>query len=244
MRVALVADLHGNAVALEAVLADIQRQGVDATVCLGDLATLGPQPRPVLERLRDLHIPWVLGNHDAALLHPDQAPALHIAPSVIETVRWCHAALAPEDFEFLRSGRPTLQAPLGGDADLLCFHGSPQSNVDLITATTPASDLDRMLAGQDAAVLAGGHAHVQMLRQHHGRLVLNPGSVGAAFNAPTPDGASPSLLPWAEYAVVTWEAGAVSADFRRVPFDIEAFLAELARSDLPLRDWWRQQYAR
>ena len=68
MRVALISDLHGNAVALEAVLRDIARVGVDRTVCLGDTATLGPSPTAVLSRLRDLQIPCIEGNHDAFLL--------------------------------------------------------------------------------------------------------------------------------------------------------------------------------
>ena len=68
MRVALISDLHANLVAIQAVLADIQRVGVDQIFCLGDVATLGPAPGAVLQLLRDLRCPCILGNHDAFLL--------------------------------------------------------------------------------------------------------------------------------------------------------------------------------
>ena len=66
MRIALISDLHGNAVALEAVLAHADRMGVDETICLGDVATLGPRPREVVGMLRDRGCRCILGNHDSA----------------------------------------------------------------------------------------------------------------------------------------------------------------------------------
>jgi predicted phosphodiesterase len=61
MRVALISDIHGNLVSLEAVLADIDREGVDQIVCLGDVAGLGPQPREILARLQALGCICIMG---------------------------------------------------------------------------------------------------------------------------------------------------------------------------------------
>ncbi|MBL8057115.1 MAG: metallophosphoesterase family protein [Anaerolineales bacterium] len=244
MRLALLSDIHGNAVALDAVLADLDRQAVDAILCLGDVATLGAQPRLVLDRLQALGCACVRGNHDDALLDLERATALHIGPPLHPTLQWCAEQLTDGDREWLRASQPTLRRPLGADADLLAFHGSPRSNVDLILAGTPPAALDEMLAGQSAAVLAGGHTHMQLLRQHHGRLLFNPGSVGCPFQTPPPSEAAPTLLPWAEYALLTWAAGAVHVDLRRVPYDLEAWIAALAASDLPLKGWWLGQYRR
>ncbi|MCB0291188.1 MAG: metallophosphoesterase, partial [Calditrichaeota bacterium] len=79
MKIALISDIHGNLTALEAVLADIRRRGADRIICLGDLATLGPQPREVIARLRELDCPGIMGNHDAALLHLEAAARYQIA---------------------------------------------------------------------------------------------------------------------------------------------------------------------
>ncbi len=71
MRIALISDIHANEVALGAVLDDIERTGVDRVVCLGDVATLGPRPESVLDRIRQMDCPCIMGNHDAFLLDPE-----------------------------------------------------------------------------------------------------------------------------------------------------------------------------
>jgi predicted phosphodiesterase len=243
MRIALISDIHGNHTALEAVLADLHQYQVDAIICLGDVATIGPQPKHVLAKLKALECICLLGNHDAALLHLEQAPAYQIAAPLLPTLQWCAQQLVPEELEYLQSFIPVLDVPLGPDVILRCFHGSPHSNTDLILPTTPGEELDQLLADQTATVLAGGHSHIQMLRQHAGKLIINPGSVGQAFLRPPMAGTVPTLLPWAEYALVTWAKGVLSVDLRRIPFDLAAFSEEIAVSDIPIRSWWLQQYA-
>ena len=243
MRVALISDIHGNLPALEAVLADIRGQRVDSIVCLGDVATLGPQPRQVLARLREVCSAFILGNHDAALLDLTRAPELQIAPPLLPTLHWCAEQLSRDELDFLRSFTPTFTLELDADYRVLCFHGSPHSNTDLLLATTPPEELDRLLAEQTTTLFAGGHTHIQMLRQHRGKLIINPGSVGSAFLETPAPGATPSLTPWAEYALVRVLDGVVSVDLRRVPFDVRAYCDVLAHSDLPIRDWWLGQYS-
>ena len=70
MKLAIFSDIHGHLVALEAVLADVAREGCEQMVCLGDVAANGPQPREVIARLRELNIPIVQGNTDEWLLNP------------------------------------------------------------------------------------------------------------------------------------------------------------------------------
>ncbi len=68
MRIGLISDIHGNLLALEVVLQELAQEQVDQIICLGDVGALGPQPRQVIERLRYLHCPVILGNTDAWLL--------------------------------------------------------------------------------------------------------------------------------------------------------------------------------
>lgn len=74
MRIALISDIHGNTVALDAVLASLEQRPVDRVVCLGDVATTGPQPREALAVLQALACPMVMGNTDAWLLNPEPWP--------------------------------------------------------------------------------------------------------------------------------------------------------------------------
>jgi putative phosphoesterase len=242
MRIALISDIHGNYIALEAVLADIQSQHVNQIICLGDAATVGLQPKETLDALRELDCVCIMGNHDAALLDLARAADFHIAAPLVPTLEWGRQFLSPADLDFLRSFLPTYQLDLGNALSMLCFHGSPRSNTDLILSTTADEVVDGFFAGHSADLLAGGHSHIQMLRQRNHQVILNPGSVGNAFLHPFTPGSVPSLLPWAEYALVNVENGGWSADLRRVRFDAKAVVRLARASGSPSRDWWLDQF--
>ena len=226
MRVALISDIHGNLVALEAVLADLGHEQPDRILCLGDVAATGPQPRETLDRLRALGWPIVMGNADAALLGPiPETEADGDVRRIEEVDRWCAGQLSPADLDYLRGFRPTLEVSLGHGLTLLCFHGSPRSFDDLIEATTPEDELEYLFSGHDAAVMAGGHTHAQLVRRHGERTVLNPGSVGL----------NP---PWAEYALVSSEGGDLRIEMRRMELSGEAVARVAIESGMPHAEWW------
>ena len=209
MRVALISDLHGNDLALEAVLTDARRHGVDQVACLGDTATLGPHPREVLGRLRELRCPCIVGNHDAFLHDPALVHTYSEAPIIAEAVGWCRDQLAAPELTFLETFVPTLELPLEGDGRLLLCHGTPRSHMEDLLSTTPPELVDEMLGGCRATVVAAGHTHLQMLRQHRGMLLVNPGSVGMPFELYV-SGKVPTLLPHAEWACVEATRGRVT----------------------------------
>ncbi|RMH00384.1 MAG: metallophosphoesterase [Chloroflexi bacterium] len=237
MRIALISDIHGNLISLEAVLADINRQQVDQIICLGDVATLGPQPKEVIRRVRQLGCPCIMGNHDFFVLRPDQIPTYSDALWFTETINWTISQLEPEDIRFLRSFQPTITIPLSNQQTLLCFHGSPHSNVDIILATTPPVELDRLLTGYEADVMAGGHTHVQMLRQHKGKWIVNVGSVGMPFEQ-MPFDKVPRFMPWAEYAIVEDKDNSLAITLCRVQIDLEAVKESAHQSTMPDRKDW------
>lgn len=243
MRIALISDLHANAVALDAVLDDIERIGVDRIICLGDVATLGPCPGAIIQRLRDLGCPCILGNHDAFLLDAELIHTYTEAPVIVEAVDWCRQQLSEDDLDFLRRFQPRLEISLDAQATLLLFHGTPQSHMENLLCTTPPDELDRMLAGHRATVLAGGHTHIQMLRQYRGMLIVNPGSVGLPFKEFV-NGGPPTLLMHAEYAIVeSSNGGAVTVNLHRVPVDKHALRRAVTECDNPLRETLLAQYA-
>ena len=200
MRVELISDLHGNLYALDAALADARARGVDAVVCLGDVATLGPHPREVIDRVAALGTPAILGNHDEFLLDPGLLDRYTEAPIIRDAVAWCHAQLTDGDRAHL-AGYLREHALTDGAVTLRLYHGTPRSHMEDLLATTPPELVDAMLAGRTAAVMAGGHTHVPMVRQHRGTWLVNPGSVGLAFREHVAR-RLPTLLPLACYAIV------------------------------------------
>jgi putative phosphoesterase len=241
MRVALISDLHANALALERVLADIRHTGVDRIVCLGDVATLGPDPHTVLAMLQGLGCSCILGNHDEFLLEPELIHTYTEAPIIVEAVDWCRAQLSEAELAFVRSFERSRELALGAIAKLFLFHGSPRSHMENLLATTPPEELEALLGPHRASVMAGGHTHIQMLRQHRGSLLLNPGSVGLPFKEFVAGG-PPTLLPHAEYAVVEERAGVIDVSLRRVELDQRALRAAAERSDNPFRAALLAQY--
>lgn len=230
----MISDLHGQMAALSAVLGDAEARGVDRLVCLGDVATLGPSPKAMLAELRKLGCTCIMGNHDAFLLDAALIHTYSEAPIIIEAVDWCRAQMSDDELDFVRGFEATHTIDLGGGATLLCYHGSPRSNVEDLLATTPPDEVDAMLHGHAATVMAGGHTHLQMTRQHFGTLLVNPGSVGLPFEAyvaPKP----PSLLRHAEYAIVEATGANVSVSLHRVAVDVEARRAELVGVDFVMQ---------
>ena len=241
VRIALISDLHGNEAALRTVLNDADELGVDRVVCLGDVATLGPRPREVLGLLKDLGCSCILGNHDDFLLTPGLVQRYTQAPIVIESVEWCNAELGAADRAFLATFKATEQIELAPGVSLSLFHGTPRSHMEDLIAETPPDAVDVMLAGQRALLMAGGHTHIQMVRQHRGALLVNPGSVGMPFREYV-SGRAPVVLPHAEYALVEAERGNVSVTLRRVEVQRTALRQALKGSKLPLAPMLLEQY--
>ena len=242
MKIALISDIHANGVALEAVLKDLQCQDIDEIICLGDVATIGPQPLQVLQMLQDLNCVCIRGNHDAALLDPAAIPRYRIASPLIPNLYWCRQKLGNAEFSFLKSFETTCTVNLRDGKNLLCFHGSPYSTTDVILASTPPGEYERMLRGIESDYLAGGHTHLQMLREWKAGFLINPGSVGCAFTRFFQKGEVPALHPWADYAILNINSANLQVDLRQVHFNIPAFKQAVMESDIPLKEWWLGQY--
>ncbi len=218
--------------AFDAVLDDISDHEVDALVCLGDVATLGPEPGEVLDRLRRLECLCVRGNHDDYLLHPDLVDDHSEAPEIRDAISWARDQLTGPDLDQVAGFVDGANVELGDGTVLTVFHGCPGSNTVDLLATTPPEDLDVLLS-ETGPLLAGGHTHLQMLRQHRGKLLVNPGSVGIPFREHSA-GRPPTLMAGiAEYAIVEVDAGRVGVSLRRVPLSLEAVSAAVRASENP-----------
>src|SRR5579871_6307651 len=133
MRLALISDLHANELALDAVLADARSAGFDQLVCLGDVATLGPRPNAVLERLRALGCPCIMANHDDFMLDAALVRTYSEIPVIVASVDATLESLSSGDLQFIAEFQRTLMLE-----DVLLYHGTPRSNVEDLLAMTAA----------------------------------------------------------------------------------------------------------
>ena len=158
MRVAALYDVHGNVPALEAVLAELEREAVDEVVFGGDL-TWGPQPREALRLVRSVeNASFVRGNADR---DPDD---------------WERTCLSAEEIAFLQGQAPTLEL----DGVLYC-HATPRSDEEVVTPATPDERLAEILAGVEQRVVVAGHTHMQQDRMVGDVRFINAGSVGLPY---------------------------------------------------------------
>lgn len=231
--IAVIADVHGNLAALEAVIADMLRFDVEEVLCLGDVANFGPEPSATIARLRSLDPLTVMGNTDAYLLKPrtlaDVPNAGEHAQLVLDVEAWCADRLSDDDKEWVRSFPPYRELELG-EVKVLAYHGSPKSYDDNIVPETPAETLDGYFEGHEARLYLGAHVHYQFVKKHRRALVANPGSVGMAYDRPASGG---ERIPVAEYLLLQVVEGEVNLHLRRVPYDADLLRDAVARSGMP-----------
>jgi putative phosphoesterase len=192
MRVAALYDVHANVPALEAVLAEVERQGVDAIVFGGDL-TWGPEPHEALTIVRSLpDTRFVRGNCDR---EPDE---------------WERASLSEEEVAFLQ-GLPQRQEV---DGVLYC-HATPRSDEEIVTPATSDEDVAEILRDVEQHTVVAGHTHMQQDRRIGEIRWVNAGSVGLAYEGEL-------VACWAlvddgevELRKTPLDVGTVAAAFRR-----------------------------
>jgi len=223
MRLAVLADIHGNLPALEAVLDDLGRRQVDAVVNLGDCASGPLWPRETLAGLIALRWPTVRGNHDRILGRdrPEtMGPSDRFAFDETDSAQRTWLALLPPALA-LAEGVVAFHARPGDDGAYLL----EDVEGERLVAAHPESVAAR-LGGVDAPVILTGHSHLPSLLQlPDGRLVINPGSVGLpAYDDPAPPAhVSESGAPLARYAVLTLDGGRVAGvEAIALPYDHEA----------------------
>jgi len=166
---ALVSDIHGNHVALAAVVTELERLGIERVICLGDVAQGGSEPAEVLDRLATLGWPVILGNADHFLLEVPTDTNEEITEAQLTRRAWSLAQLDERHLDQIRAFHPTYERD-----GLLAFHGSPRHFEDILL---PETEDVTPWEGDGYALLAGGHTHRQWTRQIGGALYVNPGAV-------------------------------------------------------------------
>lgn len=241
MKIALIADIHGNLPALEVVLEDLEGEKSDQLICLGDVSAMGPFPVESLERVQGLNCPVIMGNGDAEMLDPPVGPeGDETARRFGDMDRWCAEQLSEEHKQFIRSFSSSKDMELPGNRSLLSVHGSPRSYNEIISATTPDDELVDMLTGTGASIVACGHWHFQMLRRHKHQTLLNPGSVGLPYES-DPEG-NIFIPSRTEYGLITVTDVQLRFEHRRVDYDSTPVIRAMHARGFPHADWWESNW--
>lgn len=241
MRLAILSDIHGNLIALEAVLADLNARGpFDALGVAGDLCEWGPQPRETLERLRSLNCSVVQGNTDrnVTLTDTDELRVLGKSENAIAGLAWTRDQIGPEGTAYLAAlpFAHTFAGPQGHD--VLMVHANPSDMETHLDPDASPDEVTRLLGDTTAAAVAFGHLHIPYVRLLEGRLLVDVASVGYPR-----DGHHA-----AAYATLEWDGGWHAA-IHRVPYDLEAAAIAFRTSGMPrpekrIKDMYRASYER
>ena len=235
MRLAVIADIHGNLLALEAVLTDIARRNVDHIVNLGDCVSGPLWPRETMDLLEKLKLQTVRGNHDRWIA---QTPRQHMYPSDA----FAYDALTPSQRSALGALPPILQL----DAGITAVHGTSMDDNQYLledvmqgrlVLARPGTISDRM-DGHNSGLLLCGHSHLPRIAiAGNGSLIVNPGSVGCpAYADPSPPAhVSESGSPHARYALLRQSAGDWSVDLIAIKYDWNA--ASVRATENGRADW-------
>lgn len=247
MRLAVLSDMHGNLTALETALADLEASGgADTVWLLGDLAAFGPRPAECVRRVQALaeqygkdNVRYVRGNTDRYLVRgerPANPPAEEEAafmqmraewPPRDRALNWGLSQLTFDDYTFLSklAEETSLEAP--GYGWVIGYHGTPGDDEGFLRPETPADEARDHLLDREGRLGIGGHIHLQMNRDLGDWRAVNVGSVGMSFDRPGR----------AQWGLFTFDGGDVQIDLHNVPYDTDAFAADLRASGHPDPDW-------
>lgn len=244
MRLAVLSDIHGNLVAMEAALTDLESVGeVDRVWFLGDLAAFGSRPAECVRRLREVGEHFgkekfraIGGNTDRYLVTGERfkippaadeaafAKLLNARQTTDAMLNWNLAQLTWEDYEYLAKliGRETsLKAD--GYGYVIGYHAIPGDDEAMLRPDTSEEEAADALLDREGRLAIGGHIHVQMDRTVGRWRIINVGSIGMSADMPGK----------AQWGLFTFENGEVTVDLRAVEYDVDEAIADLKATGHP-----------
>ncbi|MFC5464954.1 metallophosphoesterase family protein [Lederbergia graminis] len=224
MRLAFISDIHGNAVALDAVLKDIETRNVDKVFVLGDICYRGPEPKRALQLVQSLNCEVIKGNADEWVVRgvkagevPDQAFDM-----MTQEREWIYAQLDSEDIEYLQQLPTNINFSHNG-MNIHAFHATPSSLFDIVLPSETDATIEEKLLVEGTDISIYAHIHKPYIRYIKGKCVMNIGSVGLPF-----DGTRKS-----SYAIVDVEESSFQTSIVRVDYDVERVIQQYQEVNYP-----------
>ncbi|HEY0757310.1 MAG TPA: metallophosphoesterase family protein [Ktedonobacteraceae bacterium] len=222
MRIAVISDIHGNQLALEAVLSDLaHQQRCDQLVIAGDLCLNGPRPREVLQLVQGLNCPVIQGNVDweTVTQAPDKGEKKRGA------VSWTREQIGEEGIAYLAGLPFSYRSNNPAGRDLLVVHANPLNLEDALFPNAEDTELERLLGGLDEQIgaLVFGHLHIAYARRWRELLLVDVASCGAPRDEDRR----------AAYGILSWQTDCWEAEIRRIHYDLPAVIKQIKSSGMP-----------
>jgi putative phosphoesterase len=217
MKIAFISDIHGNAIALEAVLQDIENQGIDKIYVLGDICYRGPEPKRSLDLVRSLHTEVIKGNADEWVVRgvlEGEVPEKALELMNLER-QWIVAQLEPSDIDYLESLPAQLNFSIE-NVGISAFHATPTSLFDIVLPNADDHQIETsLMEAKEAHIYVYAHIHKPYIRFLNGKVIMNIGSVGLPFDG----------LTKSSYGLIEIEDGHIKTSIRRVSYNLESVVA-------------------
>jgi predicted phosphodiesterase len=235
MKIAVLSDIHGNFEALQKVLADIDRSGTDAVLCLGDNIGYGPEPEAVVGLIRKRHIPCVMGNHELGLVDESYLDWFNTTARV--SLLLTRELISSDTLEYMRQLRPFLSFQ-----GCLCVHGCPPDSITTYLFQVAPADLVLPFQNMQQSICFVGHTHDLELIGFNGeeitraplyqgeisldldqgqKYIVNVGSVGQPRDG----------NKHAKYVI--WDTTRRMLEVRFIPYDIAATANKILQMGFP-----------
>lgn len=224
MKLAFISDIHGNAVALDAVLEDIKEKNVDKVFVLGDICYRGPEPQRAIDLVRDLDCEVIKGNADEWVVRGVQQGEVpdHALELMNKERDWIVSNLSHESVEYLRELPSQLNFEVEG-VRIHAFHATPDSLFDVVPPDVSDEKVLEKLVTKEADLYLYAHIHKPYIRFINGKCIVNIGSVGLPF-----DGVSK-----ASYCIVEINKGSIQTSNVRVSYDVQKVVDQYKNVEYP-----------
>jgi len=225
MKLAFISDIHGNSIALRAVLEDMKTKSIDHIYVLGDLCYRGPDPQGSLDAVMALDTEVIRGNADEWVVRGIQQG--EVPESMLERMNaerdWTVSQLRPQAIEYLKE-LPVELNLTAGNYSIHAFHATPESLFEIVLPELDDEQLaERLMSAVEADVYIYAHIHKPYIRYIHGKILINTGSVGLPFDG----------MAKASYAIIEVDQHNIRTSIERVAYDIEAVIQHYEGVEYP-----------
>lgn len=225
MRIGIISDVHGNDIALKAVIDNFKKESVDGVIFLGDLVAGGPNPRKALDLLKNLKVVcWIKGNTDSKYEEVIRFSKLENKRNTELPKYYSYALkeLSYQDLEFLIN-KPIQESITLEGLDILCVHGSPRNVMEKMGKEVEQTKLIEMIEGVKENIVLCGHSHLPSMVEVNEKVIVNAGSVGFPV-----DGNNKS-----SYVILDINEKGYNFYFKRVEYNIEKVIYDARVKELP-----------
>ncbi|WP_299088497.1 metallophosphoesterase family protein [uncultured Metabacillus sp.] len=225
MKIAFISDIHGNAVALEAVIEDVKQKNIDKVCVLGDICFRGPEPKRSLDLIRSLQTDVIKGNADEWVVRGVQKG--EVPDKVLSMMNkerdWTVSQLEKTDLDYLKGLPKELHFEIDG-VGIHAFHATPNNLFDVVLPNTDDSGImEKLMSNANAQIYIYAHIHKPYIRFINGQVVMNIGSVGLPFDG----------LTKSSYGLVQINNGGFSVSIERVDFTIQKVIDQYQEGNYP-----------